>query len=232
MILKSLGLSQLIYSSSILNIPEGFAQLVKTKLFKFLWKNKRDRIKRSGLYQDLDKGGLRMIDIEIMFKALKLAWIPRLLSPGKQNWKTVPDYYFRQLGGLNFLLRCNYDPKQLNALPSFYQSILMYFNELKNLYDFDQAQDLILFNNKDILADGKTLFLRDWFNKGILSIQDLLDDAGHKMSYQEFNNKYSCKSNFLQYYQVISAISKDLLNKAKLSDPIRKELYSSENLTV
>ena len=110
MILKSLGLSQLIYSCSILNIPEGFAQLVKTKLFKFLWKNKRDKIKRSGLYQDLDKGGLRMIDIEIMFKPLKLAWIPRLLSPGKQNWKTVPDYYLRKLGGLNFLLRCNYDP--------------------------------------------------------------------------------------------------------------------------
>jgi len=51
MILKSLGLSQLIYSSSILNIPEGFAHLVKTKLVKFLWKNKRDKIKRSRLYQ-------------------------------------------------------------------------------------------------------------------------------------------------------------------------------------
>ena len=232
MILKSLGLSQLIYSSSILNIPEGFAHLVKTKLFKFFWKNKREKIKRSGRYQDLDKGGLRIIDIKIMFKALKLAWIPRLLSPGRQNWKTIPDYYLRKLGGLNFLLRCNYDPEHLNTLPSFYQSILKYFNELKNLYDFDQAQDLILSNNKEILVDGKTFFLRDWFNKGILSIQDLLDDAGHILSYQEFNNKYSCKSNFLQYYQVIRAIPKDLLNKAKLSDPTRKELYFTENFTI
>ena len=90
MILKSLG--QLIYSSSILNIPEGFAHLVKTKLCKFLWKNKRDKINRSGLYQDLDKGGLRLIDIEIMFKALKLAWIARLLTPERQNWRTVPEY--------------------------------------------------------------------------------------------------------------------------------------------
>ena len=120
------------------------------------------------------------------------------------------------------MLRCNYNPKHLNTLPSFYQSILMYFNELRNLYDFDQAQDLILLNNKEILIEGKPLFLRDWFNKGILSIQDLLDDAGNILSYQEFNNKYSCKSNFLQYYQVISAIPKDLLNKAKLSDPIKK----------
>jgi len=66
------------YSSSILNIPENFVRLVKTKVFNFRWKNKRDKIKRSGPYQDIDKGGLRMIDIEIMLKALKLAWIPRL----------------------------------------------------------------------------------------------------------------------------------------------------------
>lgn len=54
----------------------------------------------------------------------------------------------------------------------------------------------------------------------------------NKLSYQEFNNKYSCKSNFLQYYQVISAIPKDLLNKAKLIDPIGKESYSTENFTI
>jgi len=58
----------------------------------------------------------------------------------------------------------------------------MNFNELKTLYKFDQAQNLILFNNKEILEEGKTLFLREWFNKGILSIQDLLDDAGHMLS--------------------------------------------------
>ena len=200
LIIKSLGLSQIIYSSSILNIPEGFARLVKTKLFNFLWKNKRDKIKRSGLYQDIDKGGVRMIDTEIMLKAL-IAWIPELLSSGRQNWRTVPDYYLHRLGGLKFFLCCNYDPTHLKFLPSFYQSILLYFNELKSLYNFDQAQYLILFNNKEILVDGKTLFFREWFNKGILSIQDvLLDDTGRIMSYAEFKSRYACRSNFLQYY--------------------------------
>ena len=73
---------------------------------------------------------MRMIDIEIMLKALKLAWIPRILSSGRQNWRTVPDYYLRKLGGLNFLLKCNYDPTHLNFLPSFYQSILFYYPTL------------------------------------------------------------------------------------------------------
>ena len=40
-----------------------------------------------------------------MFKSLKLAWIPRILSKGKQNWCTVPGHYLRKMRGLNFLLR-------------------------------------------------------------------------------------------------------------------------------
>ena len=36
-----------------------------------------------------------MTDISLMFKSLKLAWIPRLLCADKKNWCTVPDHYFR-----------------------------------------------------------------------------------------------------------------------------------------
>ena len=35
--------------------------------------NQNDKIKREGLYQDRDKGGKRMTDVEIMIKALRLA---------------------------------------------------------------------------------------------------------------------------------------------------------------
>lgn len=39
---------------------------VKGRLFKFLWRNKTDKIKRVGLYQDHEKGGLRMVDVETL----------------------------------------------------------------------------------------------------------------------------------------------------------------------
>ena len=54
----------------------------------------------------------------------------------------------------------------LKALNLFYKKILEFFlNELKTLYSYDQKQELILFNNKDILADGKPIFLSEWFRK-------------------------------------------------------------------
>ena len=57
-VIKSLGLSQLIYSASILNVPEGVIDTVKTKLFSLLWKNRKDKIKRTRLYQDVERGGI------------------------------------------------------------------------------------------------------------------------------------------------------------------------------
>ena len=108
MLIKTLGISQLIYSASNLDAPKGSVKIVRTKSIKFLWKNKKDKIKRPGLYQDLDNGGIRVIDFDIMLKALKLAWIPRLLrTSDNSNWCIIPKHYFKGMGGLNFLLRCN-----------------------------------------------------------------------------------------------------------------------------
>ena len=84
-LIKTLGLSKLIYSASNLDVPKGIVEILRTKSFKFLWKNEKDQTKRSGFYQDLDNGGIRMTDFDIMLKALKLARIPRLLRISDNN---------------------------------------------------------------------------------------------------------------------------------------------------
>ena len=43
------------------------------------------KLKKKGFNQDIRRGGLRMVDTEIMFKAIKLAWVPGLLTPGNPN---------------------------------------------------------------------------------------------------------------------------------------------------
>ena len=75
LIIKSLGLSTLIYSISNVNVPKEIVSMVKDKLFRFLWKNKKDKIKRTSMYQHLSTGSLRMVDIEPTIKSLRLAWI-------------------------------------------------------------------------------------------------------------------------------------------------------------
>lgn len=148
LITKTLGISQIIYSASNIEVPDTIADTLKRKLFNFIWKKKKDKIKRTVLYQDLEEGGLHMTDVDLMFKALRLAWIPRLLNAGDKNWCSVPNHYFRKKGGLNFLLKCNYDTKYFPQLPAFYKNILKFFQELKILYGYDQESDVVLYNNK------------------------------------------------------------------------------------
>ena len=40
------GVSQLIYAASMLTVPEPVIQKSQAELFAFLWKNKKDKIKR------------------------------------------------------------------------------------------------------------------------------------------------------------------------------------------
>ena len=166
-----------IHSISNIEAPDGIASAVRKNLFNFIWKNKKDRIKRTTLYQDLEKGGIRMTDVDLMFRSLRLTWIPRLLTAGDCNWCIVPYHFFRKLGGLNFLLKCKYDPKHLPQLPIFYRNILQFFKELKAIYEYDQGSDLVLFNNREILVDNKTVYLNNWVENDI-SIKDLLKDDG------------------------------------------------------
>ena len=229
LIIKSLGLSKIIHSISNIETPDGIASAVRKNLFNFIWKNKKDRIKRTTLYQDLEKGGIRMTDVDLMFRSLRLAWIPRLLTAGDCNWCTVPYHFFRKLGGLNFLLKCNYDPKHLAQLPIFYRNILQFFKELKALYGYDQGSDLVLFNNREILVDNKTVYLNNWVENDVISIKDLLKDDGNYLSFQEFTDKFACKTNFLQYYQIISAIPNHLLLKTRQVDFVNKEYFTSND---
>ncbi|KAL9974209.1 hypothetical protein ACROYT_G011222 [Oculina patagonica] len=229
LITKTLCISQIIYSASSIEVPDTVAGTLKKKLFNFIWRKKKDKIKRTVLYQNLEKGGLRMTDVDLMFKALRLAWIPRLLNAGNTNWCSVPNHYFRKQGGLYFLLKCNYDTKYFPQLPAFYKNILNFFQELKTLYGYDQASDLVLYNNKEIQVDQKTIFISNWMEEGIVSIKDLLKEDGRYLSFQEFKEKFSCNTNFLQYFQIISAIPDRLLLKARQLESFNKQFFTSND---
>ena len=164
LISKTLGLSQIVYSASMLDIPNNYVSVIQSLLFQFLWKNKPDKIKRQVLYQDYCNGGLRVTNVEIMFKSLRLAWIQCLLQNNdgeSDTWSVIPKFYFNKYGSLNFLLRSNYDKKflQVSDIPAFYKDILSSFLDLKSLYNSKDQQELILFSNKEILIDGRTFFI-------------------------------------------------------------------------
>ena len=64
-------------------------------------------------------------------------------------------------------------------LPQFYKLILLYFLELKESFPNQSGQEQILFNNKDILIHGRSIFYRNWYDRGVYLVHDLLKTDGN-----------------------------------------------------
>ena len=70
-ILKSLAFSKIIYQTGIVPSPPKFIEHINDLAFKFIWKNKQDKIKRKTLIADYTEGGLKMLDANSFIKAQK-----------------------------------------------------------------------------------------------------------------------------------------------------------------
>ena len=167
------------------------------------------------MYQPVAEGGINFVNFYMVVKSLRLAWIGRLLGKSDDKWKVIPNYYFPNYGGLLFLLKCNYNVKLLKTgLPLFYRELLQYFQHLKNTANIFPNGELILWNNNSIIIDNATLFWKSWFERGIVTIKDVLNPKGKFLSYEEFSNKFNITTNYMHYFQLISAIPSELKRRA------------------
>ena len=88
----------------------------------------------------------------------------------------------------------------------------------------------ILWNNKDITIEEKSIYWKAWFDKDIHFVQDLLNKNGNFLSLSELNDKYKLKTNFLSYQQIISAIPVCILNEPSQSLITRRLSEQDDNL--
>ena len=68
---KSSGISQIVHSAAVLDIHKDYIVEIKSSGFKFIWKEKQDKIKRKVLYQDYERGGLRVTHVETLCNEFK-----------------------------------------------------------------------------------------------------------------------------------------------------------------
>ena len=78
-------------------------------------------------------------------------------------------------------------------MPSFFKQILLFFRDLKILFEQDAGQDMILFNNKEILIDGQTVSYNDWL-KGQFTI--FFTKIADNFSQHQFKLNYNLNCNF------------------------------------
>jgi hypothetical protein len=61
------------------------------------------------------------------------------------------------------------------------------------------------FNNK-IMIGNKSIFYKDWFEKGVRSINDLINEDGIYLTLDQFQEKNQIVVNLFNYNSIVSAI--------------------------
>ena len=221
-IIKSLGISKLIFTASVLPTPEKFCEQVNKITFNFIWDSKKAKIKKNTIIGERENGGLGMIDFSLMNKALKCIWIKRFSLNENSAWTVIPNEATSHLGGIAFLSTCNCSHSDLNLkeLPLFYKRMLQYWLEFKveQGNTISRPKETILWNNKDIKIANKTIFFRSWFDKGVSTLGKLLDSNLNFFTYEDFVSRYQLQANFVTYHGVINAIPKEYKIALKRND--------------
>ena len=89
-VIKSFAIPKILYRVVLISNKKEFIKKINTLLYSFVWKGK-DKVKRTAFINPIDKGGLKMPNIESMISAQRIICIKRYLSIDPAGWKFFLD---------------------------------------------------------------------------------------------------------------------------------------------
>ncbi len=223
-IIKTHLLSKIIYNLSLLHVPETIISQIKTVVFTFLWKGKRDKVKRNIVVNSEEHGGLNMTNIENFILSLKAAWVPRILSK-KDKWCSLFHHVLSKLKlPKHYIWKTSFRKKdsfpQVSLFPKFYEDIIVAFNKSKYIKPFDKINkyEMIeqpIWGNEYFKVENKCLYFKQWAESGIYYVKDLIDNNGEIKSDRALYDAILNKQNVLQQLFIIK---NHIMNKLKKVD--------------
>jgi hypothetical protein len=184
----------------------------KEIIVNFIWDGKPPKVKYKAIINDIPNGGLKLQDLETKVKALQLKWVQNLNNINyTAAWKEYVATKFKNSPNKETIVEYN---MQQTDYPwyndKFYNSLFETWAKLHNRPPTTGEQVLreTIWNNSYIRADNKTFYYKNWVQKGITFIKDLINQRGQIMDKQEFLAHTGIKLRPLQYESAISAIPK------------------------
>ena len=119
-----------------------------------------------------------MLDIESMIKAQRIMCLKKYVEDHVSPWKTLLDHYLRNVGG-KFVLKCQFDTCKLPvSLPVFYKDCFDAWSFLtkKDVESYGDIMNQVIWNNKNILREGRSIYLPVFHKCGIIKVGDLISN--------------------------------------------------------
>ena len=216
-IIKTFAIPKFMFRASQIPLTKEIIKEINSVLFKFVWKSRKDKIKRKTLISDYKNGGLRMPHLETLIKTQRIMCMKKYFDSYNSTWKVFLENYLSEFGG-SFLLKYNYDIKFLpKTLPRFYKECLNEWASYKETHIHTPSNVLneIIWNNKFICIGAKPLFRNRIAKKGIIKLCDLLDDTGKLKTWDVLQSKNITMAEYFLLMSVFDTIPLEWKNILK-----------------
>ena len=184
-VFKASIISKPVYIATMQHVHDNAVNALQNLHKEFIWGGKQPKIKHCTLIWEYEEGGLKDVDIEATFSALKFLWIKILKDPTNHHPLQVVACELLSTFGGDKLFHSNlklsdYCKSILKDIPPFYQAVIRQWVSLsrhlvENVFS-TLAQSV--WNNCHIKANSKPLYNNVMMNKGIYTIADLVDENG------------------------------------------------------
>ena len=211
-IVKSLALSQLTYTATSLHYPKDICHMIQSLIRSFVWKYSNSKVKDNIFAQQIVRGGLKYPLFDIQLKSLKMSFLQRLLLTEGSNCFICFQSWFPYIKLVDlFQTRCLIPPEMTTNLPLFYQDLIYIRAEIMSK-EAIRFQNEYLWFNPHIKIDGKPVFYKKWYEKGIKFVKDLINENKQFFLDAELKVKYGIDFHFLEYISLRLAIPRTWRN--------------------
>ena len=211
-IVKSLLLSKITHILLSLPSPENaLFKEIENIFLTFVWCGKPAKFSRNILEAEIGDGGMKLHNIVLFDKSLKLGWLRRYLKTNGK-WKIFLDLEdFQDIFnyGSDFIERMS----EIIQIP-FWNNVLCY---LKDLLKSECCEDVSVTGLTPIWYNPilRIPLKYQWLQKGISIIGDVLSEHNEFISLEDFQLKFGLKTNFLEYGGFILTIKLYMDTKEK-----------------
>jgi len=209
-VINSLIISLFTYPTSILGIDTLSLNEIDKAIFEFLWSHKKAKIAKSVIIRKIEDGGLQMPSIFLKAKSWKIMWLKRALLYPDRKWVMILNALLKDIK-FNDLLRTNVLGNEnflLQRLPNFYKEAITDWKSIKHI-NIKTAQGIksqMIWLNSFITIQQKPFIWKSWYNKGVIEINDLLNENGDFLSHDNIRDKYNIECSFLEMLQLRQSI--------------------------
>ena len=202
-IIKSLLISKITHM--LLSLPSPsltYFNSLNDAFAKFLWCGKPAKWRKEILEGEIQHGGLKLHNLQLFEKSLKLSWLKRYLCSNSKWTKFPNDFDLWEV----FL----YGPDILEKLKEttsnkFWLDVI---GSPKVLWQTEAVMGKTFIKNTPIWLNPvfSVPINRQWFKKGVSTVSDFLGTMNVMLPMDKFMETHSVKTNFLEYHFITEKI--------------------------